>query len=153
MPGPRDYWDSFCIAIERTEWIFDERYAEVAVRLTHSAELVAAIDARLAELPRAEWARRFDEAGVIWAPVQDLPDVIADPQAEALGIFQPVIDEANGFEFRTVGVPFRIHGADIAVRGPAPAVGEHGREVLLEAGFAADEVARLEADGVIRPAD
>ncbi|MEZ5233522.1 MAG: CoA transferase [Acidimicrobiales bacterium] len=152
MPGPRDYWDGFCVAIERTEWIFDERYADVTVRLTHSEALVAAIDEVLAQRPRDEWAARFDEAGVIWAPVQDLPEVIADPQAEALGIFQPVRDDANGFRFRTVGVPFRIAGADIAVRGPAPALGQHGAEVLAEAGVDAATIERLHAEGIIRPA-
>lgn len=151
MPGPRDYWDGFCVAIGRTEWIFDERYAEVPTRLTHSAELVAAIDAILAEHPRQHWAARFDEAGVIWAPAQLLPEVIADPQAEALGIFQPIDDVANGFHFRTVAAPFRLAGADIAVRGPAPGVGQHSREVLAERGFSQAEIDELERDGVITP--
>ena len=153
MPGPRDYWDSFCVAADRTEWIFDERYADVATRLGHAAELVAAIDDIFATRPLAEWATRLDEAGVIWAPVQLLPDVIADPQAEVLGMFAPVQDPVHGFEFRTVAAPFHIAGADIAVRGPAPDVGQHSRDVLAELGYSAEEIDALDQAGVIRPAE
>jgi crotonobetainyl-CoA:carnitine CoA-transferase CaiB-like acyl-CoA transferase len=153
MPGPRDYWDSFCIAVGRTEWIFDERYADVPTRLGHSAELVAAIDEVIGAEPLEHWASRFDEAGVIWAPVQRLPDVIADPQAEALGVFSTVEDREAGFTFRTVSAPFHVEGAGIAVRGPAPVLGRHGREVLAEAGFGDDEIDALDRAGVIRPAD
>jgi len=151
MPGPRDYWDGFCVAIDRTEWIFDERYAEVTTRLGYSAELVAAIDAVIVTRPLHEWGARFDEAGVIWAPVQLLPEVVADPQAAALGMFVPIEDPVTGTTFRTVAAPFHIAGADIAVRGPAPELGSHGSEVLAEAGFAPAEIEALERDGIITP--
>ncbi len=151
MPGPRDYWDGFCVALGRTEWIFDERYAELPARLGHAAELVAAIDAIFATETSTHWATRLDEAGMIWAPVQLLADVVADPQAEALGIFAPVRDPAHGFDFRTVATPFRIAGADVAVRGPAPDVGQHSREVLAELGYTAQEIDELDAAGVIHP--
>jgi crotonobetainyl-CoA:carnitine CoA-transferase CaiB-like acyl-CoA transferase len=153
MPGPRDYWDGFCVAIERTEWIFDERYAEVPRRLEHARELVAAIDAVIAGQPLAHWAARLDEAGMIWAPAQLLPEVIADPQAEALGLFSAVDDPTTGRAFRTVAAPFRIEGADIAVRGPAPDIGEHSRQVLAEAGYSEAEIDSLDRSGVIRRRD
>jgi hypothetical protein len=34
----------------------------------------------------------------------------------------------------------RIRGADVRPRGPAPALGEHSRDVLEEAGFGAEEI-------------
>jgi crotonobetainyl-CoA:carnitine CoA-transferase CaiB-like acyl-CoA transferase len=37
-------------------------------------------------------------------------------------------------------------------RGPAPRLGEHSEEVLIELGFSRSEVERLESDGVIRRA-
>ena len=49
----------------------------------------------------------------------------------------------------TVAAPFDIRGADIAVRGPAPALGQHTREVLEEAGISAERLDDLEARGVV----
>jgi formyl-CoA transferase len=40
-------------------------------------------------------------------------------------------------------------GADIRVRGPAPEVGQHTEEVLLDFGMDWDEIARLRESGVL----
>ena len=151
MPGPRDYWDNFCVALDRVEWSLDERYTEVTTRLAHAAELIAAIDERMAQQTLAEWTPRFDEAGVIWAPALRLPELIADPQAEAMGLFQPIEDLVHGWRFRTVAAPFHLRGADISVRGPAPDLGQHTEEVLAEAGYDKTRIAELNEAGVIRP--
>ena len=49
----------------------------------------------------------------------------------------------------TVAAPFDIRGADIAVRGPAPALGQHSREVFEEAGVSAERLDDLVARGVV----
>ena len=48
-----------------------------------------------------------------------------------------------------VSAPFKIRGADIQVRGPAPTAGEHTWEVLEQGGFSEDEIAELAANGVL----
>ena len=54
-----------------------------------------------------------------------------------------------------MAAPFAIAGADVEIRGRAPSLGEHGRELLAEAGYEPDQVDRLIADGVVAelPAD
>ena len=42
-----------------------------------------------------------------------------------------------------------IAGADVALRGPAPELGQHTDEVLTELGLSADELSALAADEVI----
>jgi crotonobetainyl-CoA:carnitine CoA-transferase CaiB-like acyl-CoA transferase len=43
----------------------------------------------------------------------------------------------------------RMSGTPLAIRRPAPGIGEHTEEVLTELGLDPDERARLSADGVV----
>jgi len=42
-----------------------------------------------------------------------------------------------------VRAPMRFRNLDVRPRSPAPALGQHTREVLADAGFAAEEIERL----------
>ena len=59
------------------------------------------------------------------------------------------IDHPTLGRFDTLDTPFRLYGADVGARGPAPSPGEHTFEVLAELGIEGDELARLATDGVI----
>ena len=51
--------------------------------------------------------------------------------------------------YRTTGFPFRLGGGAVVHRGPAPALGQHSREVLAEVGLNEVEVDGLLATGVV----
>lgn len=148
MPEPR-WWKPFVEAVGRPEWVEDPRFDTVKSRFDNMPELIAEIDAIFATRTLEEWGRTFDEAGLIWGPASTLAELASDPQAEANGVF-PTVQHPGG-TFRTVGVPFNIHGADVGPRGPAPDVGQHTTEVLTEAGLTEGEVAALGAAGIVGP--
>jgi crotonobetainyl-CoA:carnitine CoA-transferase CaiB-like acyl-CoA transferase len=148
MPGPRDYWPAFAECVGRPEWADDERYRTPAGRLAHAAELMAEVDACFATADRDTWTERLDAAGLTWAPVHELPEVIEDPQARALGLFTRVDDPVAGC-FETVAAPFHLRSADVGVRGPGPALGEHTRAVLREVGYTPSEIDELVTRGAV----
>jgi crotonobetainyl-CoA:carnitine CoA-transferase CaiB-like acyl-CoA transferase len=148
MPQPDPYWPSFCAMIGRQEWARDPRYDTLLKRRTHTVELTRSIDAIFAQHDRDYWATQLDAHGLIWAPVATLPDVIDDPQAREMGWIATIEHPTLG-AFETLGTPFRIYGADVGPRGPAPSSGEHTFEVLAELEVDDEEIARLAADGVI----
>jgi len=148
MPMPDPYWPKFCAAIAKPEWASDPRYDSLAKRRERSRDLTAALDAIFATRTRAEWAARMDAQGLIWAPVATLTDVINDPQAREMGWFTTIDSPVLG-KFETLGTPFKMYGADVGVRGPAPAAGEHTFEELTRLGLTDEELAKLAEEGVI----
>ena len=92
---------------------------------------------------------RFDAEGVLWAPVTTLDEVLADPQAREMDVFEEV-DHPRGGRIEMVSVPFHIDGADIHVRRSAPEIGEHTFEVLKDVlGYSDDEISEIAATGAL----
>ena len=141
-------WERLCRALGREDWLDDERFDTPRNRYRRMAELVDAIDEVLAARTRDEWGRIFDEHGVIWGPVLSLHEVPDDPHAQAIGLF-PTVEHPELGAYRTVSAPIRFATADVGPRGPAPALGEHTREVLAGLGYANDDIQRLYDHSVV----
>ncbi|MGE0729068.1 MAG: CaiB/BaiF CoA transferase family protein [Acidimicrobiia bacterium] len=147
MPNSDTNWARFCRALDRPDLIDDPRFADNRGRYRNQLALLDEVDPVLDQRPRSEWGERFDAEGLIWAPVNDLADVVEDPHLRATGAFATVEHPAVG-SFETTNVPFTFHGADVGVRGRAPEVGQHTTAVLDELGIDADEQAALRRAGV-----
>jgi crotonobetainyl-CoA:carnitine CoA-transferase CaiB-like acyl-CoA transferase len=131
LEGDR-HWPGVLKALGREDIGRDDRFATARARRGNVRDLIAILDAEFAWRPLPEWAARFDDAGVWWAPVQSLAEVSADPQAEAIGAFvvQPGMGDAP--PLRTVATPVNFWGIDAKPRSGAPALGQHTDEVLRE---------------------
>src|SRR3954462_2532053 len=107
MPVPDPYWPRVCTAIGREDLGNDPHLATLDGRAAHAAELVAALDAAFATTSREEWGRRLDAHGVIWAPAQDLEEVMNDPQVRANGYITEVPHPVLG-TIETVNTPLQF---------------------------------------------
>ena len=102
-------------------WMDEERFATNRARLAHKAALFEQLMPLLRARTRAEWIERFEAAGVPCAPVHSVPEALAHPQVQALGILAPV----PGADFSLTAMPLRIDGERPLARGIAPRLGEH----------------------------
>jgi len=147
-PDPQPFWPRFCAALGEPGWARDPRWDDPAKRTAAGRELAAEISKRFAARDFAEWARALDEQQLIWAPVATLDQVVADPQARAIGAFAALEHPKEG-RFETLAAPFAIRDCAIAPKGCAPELGAHSREALAEHGFSSEEIRALEREGAL----
>jgi len=107
----------------------------------------AAIDARLSRWTSGqdmhEAMARLQAAGVPAGAAQRSSDHLADPQLAHRRFFHP-LEHAEMGTVPYEGHQFIISGYESGPRSPAPCLGEHSMEILLEVlGLDGDEVARL----------
>ena len=124
------HFPGVCRALERPELLDDERFATAGLMFRNAEALIAVLDEAFAERPLDEWAARFDEFDVWWAPCQTMAEVVADPQAHAVEAFVPTSDGTT--DIGTVASPARFDGQVFQPRRPVPTLGQHTAEVLAE---------------------
>jgi CoA:oxalate CoA-transferase len=144
-------FQSLCFAAGHAEWISDQRFARYADRRNNWGAFVDLLETWSTTLGTADCQAAFDAAGVPNSPYRTVKEVLADPQLAHRGALAEVHDK--GGSFKVVNPPFRLSAAAVQVGGFAAALGEHTREVLEAAGYAADEIERMTADGVVATGD
>lgn len=126
----------------------DPRFADNAARIENRAALNALIVAALAHDSQENWIGRLNRAGVPCGKVQSLTEALDDPQVAAQEMVLTVPHPGRG-DVRMTGFPVKFGATPLRVRHPAPELGGQGAEILAEAGYPAEEIARLIAEGVV----
>jgi crotonobetainyl-CoA:carnitine CoA-transferase CaiB-like acyl-CoA transferase len=145
MPRPFPaYWPRFCQLVGREDWTAIPDLAELRVR---TVEIFSELDGVFGASERTYWEQALEEAGLIWAPVAGLREVIESDQVSEMGWLADVEHPVHG-RFRTLNAPFLIRGAQSNTLAPAPEAGVDTSEVLAEIGLGADEIAELAANRV-----
>ncbi|MCP3161635.1 CaiB/BaiF CoA transferase family protein [Myxococcus qinghaiensis] len=104
------------------------------------ARVKAELTRLFAEQPLAYWAEKFAGSDLCVEPVAEGDEVLADAQLRARGLFVEAEDARLGRKVTHLLTPLRM--GPTPLREP-PALGQHSREVLAEAGFTEEEMARL----------
>jgi CoA:oxalate CoA-transferase len=111
-----------CATISRPELASDTRFATNALRTEHHADLKREIESALASRPSATWLAELEAAGLPCGPIQDVAQVLADPQVLARNMVVTADDPEIG-PLRMAGNPIKLSGyPDAPTRRPAPAL-------------------------------
>lgn len=124
----------------------DPRLATAASRETHCVEIVALFDQAFGGHDLPTWRRKLDAAGITFGVVGTLGDIDDDEQMRAAGTLVPFGHKPG----TTVAAPILLHGSAPRPPGPAPALGEHSRDVLADAGYSDAQIAHLLACGTVQ---
>ena len=115
----------------------------------HRDDIFARSRERLVTRTTDEWLALF-RANDVWSGrVYGYEDVLADPQIAHNGTFVEYDHPSEG-RVKMPGFPIRFAKSPAAIERGAPQIGEHSREVLAEAGFSAERIERLIAEGAVK---
>jgi crotonobetainyl-CoA:carnitine CoA-transferase CaiB-like acyl-CoA transferase len=113
-------------ALGHPEWATDARFAKNAQRRANREELVMEMERVLTTRTKGEWIDLLEEAGVPCAPIQDLREMLAEPQTAAMGLLQHV----PGLDLDLMSLPVSFDGRRPPVRRRAPTLGEHTKDIV-----------------------
>ena len=124
-----------------TDWDTDPRFHDINARLANQDELDRVMSERTSQFTREELVERLIADDVLTAPINEVEDVIQDPQIRHNNMIVATEHPALG-RIDVTGVPCTI------TKHP-PMQGEHTREVLAELGYAAADVETLIGKGLV----
>ncbi|MDG9691804.1 CoA transferase [Streptomyces sp. DH17] len=134
--------------VGRPELIEEPWFGSGADRARHADVLDAAVGDWIARHSRADVLAAFEKAEAAVAPVQDVRDVMADPQYRALDTVTTIDDPELG-PLRMQNVLFRLSATPGAIRWAGRPHGADTEEVLTELGLAPADVKELREEGVV----
>ncbi|MFD0413715.1 CaiB/BaiF CoA transferase family protein [Streptomyces sp. NPDC127108] len=135
--------------VGRPDLISEPWFGSGTGRAAHADVLDEAVGAWIAERTRTEVIEAFEKAEAAVAPIQDVRDVMTDPQYAALGTITTVPDDPELGDLRMQNVLFRLSETPGAIRWAGRPHGADTEAVLTELGLTEDEITSLRKAGAL----
>ena len=121
-----------CQAMGQPGLASDPRYTTNASRSDHVDALTADLESHLTKQPVAHWLEVFGKAGIPCGPINDVGQVLADPQVLARNMVVSIDDPAMT-GLKLAGNPIKLSShADPKSRAAAPALDGNRQRILDE---------------------
>ena len=135
-------WQGMCKALEREDLIDDERFATPAGRVSNAQERKEITGAEISKWKSEEILARFKAEGVPSAPLLDRMELLGNEQI----IANQSVLKLNYKEFgevRQARPAARFEKTPSEILRPAPKLGEHSKEILLNLGYSEEKIFSL----------
>lgn len=144
-------FQAICAVCERPDLLRDKRFTTRDDRKRHREELRDELEKTLAGRPAADWEQLLSAAGVPTGRVLTVPEALAQDQVRARELVHhvPVPGSEPARSVPILGSGIRIDDTTLVPCLPPPRLGQHSTEVLLELGYAAEEIESLRSEGAI----
>lgn len=130
----------------------DVRFHSAAGRNAHRLEILPIVRAWVAERTVGQCLDELDAIDVPCAKVQNIEEVLQDPQIKARNMVirqqHPVVGEVD-----LLNVPFKFSECDVTISMPAPLMGQHNHEIARDLGYDQAEIDAMAADSVLYQED
>jgi len=142
-------WRRFCQTISQPALAQDPQYATTAARRTRRDAVAAIIQQWTGTRTKAEVVSTLSAAGVPAAPVNNVAEMVADPQVQAREMFVELEHSKYG-SVTITGTPLKLSETPARVEHLAPLPGEHNKAIFVGLlGHTQDELAQWREAGII----
>lgn len=141
-------WDGLCLALDRVDWVTDERFADQTSRALNLPALIAEVRSEVAKLTTDEVLARFAEHDFAAGKVASRREVHLDPTVEHLGLISEKENEHLG-RFRQPAPMWTFSDTSAIETDIIGRTGADTRAILAEMGLDNDAVGQLMADNVV----
>ena len=142
-------WRNFCTMVcGKPQWLTDPRFVDLRTRLENIDELEKEIEAVFATQPTAHWVEKLDKAEVPGGPVYTYDQTLNDPHIKARNMVVEIEHPKIG-RMKALGIPVKSTGELLAIRKPAPWLGQHSVEALQGLGYSGAEIEAMFEAGVV----
>lgn len=139
----------WCRLVGKEEWIGDPRFSDDRERGAQAGLLSETMSAWTATRTSEECLAALQELGLPSGPVHDFQQVLDDPLIQSQGFFEEQSFAGLG-SYPVVSGAMRLSQTPAQLQRPAPQLGEHTTQVLIDYGFTSGEIATLQADQIIK---
>ncbi|WP_028935279.1 CaiB/BaiF CoA transferase family protein [Pseudonocardia spinosispora] len=144
-----DLWERFALAMGHPEALEDPRFETARTRRKNFTALEAVVSTWVRESTRDELWKVFLSIGISAAPVYSTSEVLTDEHLVERGAFVEV-DDPRGGPSTFLRPWLRFSETPAAITAPAPARGQHNREIYTGLlGLDAAELDRLAEERVL----
>ncbi len=128
MSSPPKFWENLATAIGQPDMLARPEFATRDARIAQYETAVAFLAPIFATKTRDDWCAALSAGEVPHAPVRTSAEVIASPQAKALGLCVEDPAGPHGV-FRTIRSPLSFDGERMTSVTAPPLLGQHDEEI------------------------
>lgn len=120
------FWTQFCAAVDRPDWVTDERFSSMHARTRNREFVVDQISRILQKQPSQYWLDKFVPRGIVAAAVSSMADSLRARQTVEREMLVTVSTPHGAL--RLVGNPLNLQGCSRRYE-PPPLLGQHTAEI------------------------
>ena len=143
------HWNNFFDAIGRKDLKTDPRFCDHTSRAANIRDVYQFVADIMLTRTTAEWQALLEKADIPNTPMHTMDSLIDDPHLNSSGFF-PMYEHPSEGTVRTTAPVGEWSETPLSIRRLAPQLGQHSREVLLEAGLSDVAIDAMVASGVTR---
>lgn len=142
-------WRKLCAVLGQPELADDPRFVTNPLRAENYETLRPILAEIVLGKETAVWQTILDEAGVPNGPINNVAQVLTDPQVRAREMIVEVEHPTAG-RMELPGIPIKLSDTPGSVRTPAPLLGEHTADILIDfLGYDINKIENLQEKDVL----